>query len=302
MLTMPVYFKRLDGRGLALLSFTVLNSAACVVEQIDAVIAEHGVTYSPASTGESEGPGPSTSTGTTADSTSGETGGAETSTTSADTTGTSSPADSSGSGDSSTGDSSTGPADPVCGDGLVQLGEACDDGNLVAGDGCQECATDSLVFISSEVYQGFALGGLYGADQRCRSLAAKAGLLHPETFVAWLSTAAMPAADRLKHSPGRYLLVNGLVVAESWTALTSGSLKNPIMVDEYSQTRDTRAWTGTLVSGQPAPGSEFCEDWDDDSGLLKWGGTGLSVNVDSAWSFFEQGPCDSELRLYCFQG
>lgn len=151
MLTMPVYFKRLNGRGLALLSLTVLNSAACVVEQIDAVIAEHGVTYSPASTGESEGPGPSTSTGTTADSTSGETGGAETSTTSADTTGTSSPADSSsGSGDSSTGDSSTGPADPVCGDGLVQLGEACDDGNLVAGDGCQECATDSLVFISSE--------------------------------------------------------------------------------------------------------------------------------------------------------
>jgi hypothetical protein len=53
------------------------------------------------------------------------------------------------------------------------------------------------------------------------------------------------------------------------------------MVDESSQTRESGVWTGTLVNGQPALGSEFCKDWDDDSGLLKFGGTGLSMNTDA---------------------
>ncbi len=30
---------------------------------------------------------------------------------------------------------------PVCGDGLVGMGEACDDGNLTAGDGCSATCT-----------------------------------------------------------------------------------------------------------------------------------------------------------------
>ena len=197
--------------------------------------------------------------------------------------------------------SSTGLVPPVCGDDVVEGDETCDDGNATPGDGCQECAKDSIVFVTSEVYQGFALGGLYGADQHCQSLAAKAELPRFLTFKAWLSTPTMPAADRLIHSAGRYVLVNGLVVAQNWEALTSGAIENAIMVDESSQTRESGVWTGTLVNGQPALGSEFCKDWDDDSGLLKFGGTGLSMNTDSAWSFFDQGPCGSELRLYCVE-
>jgi len=189
----------------------------------------------------------------------------------------------------------------VCGDGIVEGDEACDDGNVTPGDGCQECAKDSIVFISSEVYQGYALGGLYGADQRCQSLAAKAGLERFLTFKAWLSTPTMSAADRLLHSRGRYVLVNGLVVAQNWDALTSGTLENPIMVDEKSMTQDTLAWTGTLASGQPALGSEFCEDWDDDSGLLKLGGVGLSASTDYTWTFFEHGGCGSKIHLYCIE-
>jgi len=199
------------------------------------------------------------------------------------------------------GSTTTGPDLPVCGNGVVEGDEACDDGNATPGDGCQECATDSIMFITSEVYQGFALGGLYGADQRCRTLAAKAGLQRFLTFKAWLSTPTASAADRLLHSRGRYLLVNGLVVAQNWDALTSGLLENPIMVDEFSQTSDYPVWTGTLATGQPSLGSEFCGDWDDDSGLLKYGGVGLSASVDSTWSFLEHGGCGSELRLYCIE-
>jgi len=179
--------------------------------------------------------------------------------------------------------------------------ETCDDGNDTPDDGCQQCAKDSIVFISSEVFQGFALKGLYGADQRCRSLAAKAGLLRPETFRACLSTPTSPATERLLHSRGRYILVNGLVVAQNWDALTSGTLQNPIMVDEHSQTQDTRVWTGSLQNGQPALGSEFCNDWDGEFALFVFGGEGLSAYTDSWWSFLENGECSSENRLYCFE-
>lgn len=281
-----------EGRSvlLVLLAYSVC-SLACVVEQIDALIEERGVTYCPTSTADSDsGLSSSTSTSTTTDTT-------------VDGSGSEASAGSGGvsGSDSSGSESSTGPSVPVCGDGVVEGDETCDDGNLTPGDGCQECAKDSVVFITSEVYQGFALGGLDGADQRCRVLAAKAGLQHPLTFKAWLSISSMSASDRLLHSSGRYVLVNGLLVAQNWDALTSGALETPLWVDENAQTQDWGVWTGTLASGQSAQGSEFCENWDDDSGLLKFGGTGLSANTDDAWSFFDQGPCDSELRLYCVE-
>ncbi len=277
---------------LPLLTAVALLSG-CVVERIDEILAQRGVTECPSSTGEGSGSSDASTAGST-DTSTGTTSDMSTVSSGNDTS-------TSGEGTTTEASSSTGPVPPVCGDGVVEGDETCDDGNATPGDGCQECAKDSIVFITSEVYQGFALGGLYGADQRCRSLAAKAGLQNFLTFKAWLSTPAMSASDRLLHSRGRYILVNGLVVAQNWDALTSGTLENPIMVDENSMTQDTLAWTGTLASGQPAVGSEFCQDWDDDSGLLKSGGIGLSASTDATWSFFENSGCIAEVHLYCVQ-
>lgn len=277
--------------AVALLSGTALLASACVIEQIDAILAERGVTDCPSSTGESDGSSDiSTGTSTGTQSSGAGTVGSDASTSGDETTST-----------GALSESSTGPTLPVCGDGIVEGEEACDDGNATPGDGCQECAKDSIVFITSEVYQGFALGGLYGADQRCQSLAAKAGLQRFLTFKAWLSTSTISAADRLLHSRGRYVLVNGLVVAQHWDALTSGALENPIAVDEKSQIRDDAVWTGTLASGKPALGSEFCNGWDDEAAVVESGGAGLSVNTDAAWSFYDHIPCFSNLRLYCVQ-
>lgn len=183
---------------------------------------------------------------------------------------------------------------------MLEGDETCDDGNMIPGDGCQECAKDSIVFITSEVYQGFALGGLQVADQRCRNLATTAGLPNNLSYKAWLSTPSVPAADRLVHSRGRYILVNGLVVAQNWDALTSGTIETTITVDENSQTQDLRAWTGTLSSGQPAPGSESCDNWEE-SGIFKFGGTGLSISTDATWSYFGEVDCATELHLYCIE-
>jgi len=201
----------------------------------------------------------------------------------------------------SDGSSSSGAIEPFCGDGVVQGDETCDDGNAAPDDGCQECAKDSIVFISSEQYKGYALGGLYGADQSCRSLAAKAGLSRFETFRAWLSTPSMAASDRLVHSRGRYTLVNGLVVAQNWDALTSGTLQHPITVDEHSQTKDGYVWTGTLGNGAPALGSEFCGEWEVNMGFPISGGVGRAVETSSLWSFFDHDGCSSNNRIYCVE-
>lgn len=102
------------------------------------------------------------------------------------------------------------------------------------------------------------------------------------------------------NSKGRYLLVNGLVVAQNWEALTSGILENPLIVDENSQTKDDPVWTGTLAEGVAAPGTKFCNDWED-SGSLEFSGVGNSSSFDSTWSYFDNGPCAAEARLYCFE-
>ncbi len=273
-----------------LLSFIAALSPSCAVDQRDATVGQCGAADCSYSSSESGGnletsTGATTSMGSSDSSNSGIL-----STTSGEN----------GSGSSGS-ESSTGTPLPVCGDGVVEGDETCDDGNDVQDDGCRECAKDSIVFISSEIYQGFALGGLYGADLRCQSLAAMAGLQRFLTYRAWLSTPTISVSDRLLHSRGRYVLVNGLVVAQNWEGLISGSIETTINVDEFSQTQDIPVWTGTLASGQPALGSEFCEDWEDDSGLLKFGGAGLSDSIDAAWSFFDHAPCDTELRLYCVE-
>jgi len=184
---------------------------------------------------------------------------------------------------------------------VVEGEETCDDGNATPDDGCQECARDSIVFITSESYKGYALDGLYGADQRCRSLAAKANLQRPLTFRAWLSTPAMAAADRLLHSRGRYVLTNGIVIAQNWDELISGALQNPIIVDENSQTNEIFVWTGTLPDGQPALGSDFCGGWQEQMDFMMFGGMGVSIATDTTWSFFDQGYCGGNNSIYCVE-
>ena len=269
--------------------------AGCAAELIDDIIADKGVTY--CSMG-ADGSGDEAPADTTASSTAGHepcSTGTSTTTTSGTSTGES--GESSSTGDDTT--SGTTSHASVCGDGVVEGDETCDDMNDVPDDGCNNvCARDSVVFITSQRYPG-AINGLAGADQRCRMLAAIAGLSRFDTFRAWLSTAESAAADRLVHSPGRYVLVNGLVVAEDWDGLTSGALLHPIIVDEMSQTQDYVAWTGTLADGQPEFGSDFCDGWTSFGDFF--GGYGFSSAVDATWSFFEEVGCGTDLHLYCIE-
>jgi cysteine-rich repeat protein len=274
--------------------------SGCVVAKIDAIIDQYdtfGSTYgSTDSSGSTAGSDTDSSTTGTDSTTLAET---------IDTTGTAGAEASMSGTDTSTSSldtssSSTGPAS-FCGDGNVDGDEECDDMNDDPDDGCKLCTHDRHIFASSTEWQGFTLQGLFGADQRCRMLAGQALLPNAFTYRAWLSDSQNAAADRILHSKGRYTLVNGIVIAADWDALTSGFLENPINVTEKSETSiGSRVWTGTLPSGQQAFGSSFCNDWDSDDDT-QLGGSGIRNQTDLWWSFFDQDDCGSEAALYCIE-
>ena len=282
---------------------------ACALERLEAAWAEHGVTENttdvPASDAAADTTAdPSTGTSTTSD-VSDTTASTSTSNADAGQDASSTPStDDTTTTMASTTDATTTGTPPVCGDGQQDPAEECDDGNTDPMDGCKECARDRFLFASSVTYQGGELDGLYGADQRCRMLAAIAMLPNFSTYRAWLSDSKLSAADRLHHHRGRYLLVNGLVVAMDWDDLTDGTLATPINVTEFSETSDNSAsWTGTLASGQPALGSSFCFDWTDDASkwYLEEGGAGIHMQTDGLWSYFGQTDCASTAGLYCVE-
>ena len=162
---------------------------------------------------------------------------------------------------------------PACGDGIVSIGEACDDGNVVDGDDCTTNCTESIcgdnkiagdeecddgntgagdacgatclrdtryVFVSSLRYAAGAIGTVGYADMQCQMLAAAA--LLPGTYRAWLSNGAVSPATRFSKSLDRaYVLPksvqSGLAkkVANDWVDLVDGTLIHEINVTEKGE-------------------------------------------------------------------
>ncbi len=232
--------------------------------------------------------------------TGGATGSATSGTTLAETTGDVGATDTS---------SSAGEPASACGNGRVEIlgpePEDCDDGNDVPLDGCNHCGRDRLVFVTSEEYSGGSFVGLGGADQRCRSLADQVGLPNFAGFKAWLSDSQTDARDRMFRGRGRYVLINGLVVADSWDALLAGELDNPINVTEVSETKNYLVWTGTNPDGTAVAGADHCSDWTGDLFANEgyWGNTQeVSAEWTLAVSMVDQPQiCLGDLALYCFE-
>jgi cysteine-rich repeat protein len=206
-----------------------------------------------------------------------------------------------------------------CGDGAVN-GEAgaegCDDGNNVAGDGCDgdcmeegscvETGAPCIVFVTSAKYDG-DLGGVSGADAKCNERAAAGGLRG--TYMAWVtgtSSASAPAA-RFARSTGPYVLVDGTVVAESWVDLTDGSLAHSINLTELSHLPPIPrcdVWTGTWVDGTKATPDSDCGDCNGFTYNLfpKCAVAGDYSSTGFGWTENGSDPyCSAEGHLYCFQ-
>jgi len=294
-----------------LLVLVLASLPACAIERLEAIFDEHGQTYVTTdveasdttgsdTTGTSDASANDTSTGAAA-----STGGAEAG---HDASGEPDTSTTSTTGTTSTGEGTTGP-EPVCGNGVLEefglVPEECDDGNLAPDDGCgATCAADRTMFVTSLEYAAGDFESLYLADALCAQAANGVGLPNWLKFRAWLSDSKTHARDRFAFSRGRIVLVNGLVVADSWIALLAGKLQNPIEVTEQGETYHGGVWTGTDPQGVGVAGATHCDDWTSLS-AKKAAHYGYSDRATPEWTLSalddNPSPCTSPYALYCIE-
>lgn len=215
---------------------------------------------------------------------------------------------STGGPDTSTSSSSTG-APALCGDGVLDPAEECDDGNALDGDACDNlCLRNRRVFVTHDVLQPDEIQGLGGADSLCRLFALKGNLPNWKSFTAWLSDASTDASTRIHPGLGRYFRTDAVLVATGAAQFSSGSLDAPIERDEYGEKPvGTLVWTGTRPDGTAVPGSTHCAAWTSDNLLLKDAYFGHAGASDGRWTQHpdpELNPtiCLDALHLYCIEG
>jgi hypothetical protein len=149
------------------------------------------------------------------------------------------------------------------------------------------------------------MGGLSGADSICAGLATGANL--HGTYKAFLSDGSTDAAGRLTHSIGPYALVDGTIVANNWTDLTSGGLMAAIDEDETGGPALAPA-TATTVCGDVYTGGfpdgsragSTCNSWTSNSSSDS-GVSGNSSSTGFSWTFVCPSSCDGAGALYCLQ-
>ncbi|MGB1013616.1 MAG: hypothetical protein ACPG4T_05745 [Nannocystaceae bacterium] len=193
---------------------------------------------------------------------------------------------------------------PTCGDGVVQAGvEECD-GTL----NCNEsCIRDRFVFATSEDWDGDFKGagnlpGIQGgADSICRTRAQAGGLKTDADFLAWMSDETTSPAERFFRSPGRYVLPDGTLIANSWDDLTDGSIENPInLTEEFLEPSTPFVWSNTAHDGTLAS-PQTCENWTNETVEIK-SRAGGTTQVDERWTnevlFL---ACASKFHIYCFE-
>ncbi|HEY0133221.1 MAG TPA: hypothetical protein VGB85_04050, partial [Nannocystis sp.] len=173
---------------------------------------------------------------------------------------------------------------PRCGDHIVQAaeGEECDlgpDNGGLKGDEqgilCEAtCRSKSLrAFVTSEAFGG-DLGGLDGADKKCRDAAMTAGLGEAYRFHAYLSTPDFSANDRFPGpmaEPLPYILLTGKKLADSHAKLLyEGPLGEGLSVTELGESLyDTAVATNTSPSGKSYSPDQHCLAWTSADPLLK---------------------------------
>jgi len=225
---------------------------------------------------------------------SGDGGSAAASTTGGETAPATSTGDTSGGGGSSGGG--------VCGDGVVDPGEDCDD----PGTACNAaCVASRVVFVTSEpLMPAGAINGIVGADLQCQKRAEAIGLPRYDRYRSWLSTSKFDARDRVEHHTGRYILVTGEIVAEDFDELISGQLRHAIDTTEAGDVLVVPVWTGTNTYGYAVKGLGHCEDYTQSEQIEFDGILGDCSVADADWTQMAAGnpsPCGVGGALYCIE-
>ena len=181
-----------------------------------------------------------------------------------------------------------------CGDSIVDVPlEQCDagpaNGSRESGDDTVPCTIGCrwdgrVAFLTSAVYDA-DLGGLDGADQKCRTLGKAAGLMRWETLMAWISSGEVGPLDRFVLVPAKpYVLPTGERIADSLGDLVLDGPGDGIRVDEAGKPLPSSwVWTNTSVVGGPYSPVDHCSDWDSPMAGL---GARVGLSLGTANSFF----------------
>ena len=190
-----------------------------------------------------------------------------------------------------------------CGDSFVQANVgSCDDGNQVDIDACSNtCKLNGLrVFVSSSVFNA-DLGGLAGADAKCKSLADAAML--GGTWMAWLNDGINGPSSHFvsKGGPKLYARLDGKIIANNWADLISKPLLVPIDITEKNLAagEPSHVWTNAKPDGT-ASTFDNCFGWTNAGNNFN-GAHGLRSAIDVKWSQDDTDKCATQNRIYCFE-
>lgn len=172
------------------------------------------------------------------------------------------------------------------------------------------------VFVTAATWQG-DLGGVAGADDKCRKAALAAGLPNASSansYRAWITDSKpnnQPASRFTKAPHFKYTLLDPgqTVVAVGWTGLTTPPLLHPIDATETggavttgSQCNTYReVFTNTSANGTLLDPNRHCLDWTSNNPSPLEGFTGSSGTVGLEWTKHCITGCSSLAHLYCFQ-
>lgn len=196
----------------------------------------------------------------------------------------------------------------ACGDGLVDPGEECDDGGLVAGDGCSpQCSLEPLLaFVTKGRINGNA-GTSADVDAKCQSEATAHGL--SGTYYAWLSfdEASSPALRFAVHERPYVLPGPDMpVVAVGLDDLLSGNHEHEInrgpdgvvLPPKEGCSVDSLVWTGTTNDGKVHASN--CKGFTS-ADMAEKGNAGRFSGNGIGWSAHCVFECNNSLPFYCFQ-
>ena len=179
--------------------------------------------------------------------------------------------------------------------------------NATNGTPGVETRTVFLATNSGAKYNG-NLGGQSGADTKCNTEAAAAGLLG--TYKAWISITADATHDPDSLFTGiggsyTYLLPSGTKVADNWADLIDGSLDSALNENASGTSQASgNVWTNVTTAGArdgTTNNTHGCVTWG--SALnTRSGNVGTAGNTDNTWT--DTGgfaTCNTTAYLYCFQ-
>jgi hypothetical protein len=167
------------------------------------------------------------------------------------------------------------------------------------------------VFVLPFLIEGGTIGGLANADSLCQLNNNKL----PGTYRAWLSDSTGSPATRFSKEGGPYQLVDGTVVANNWSDLTSGKIRHAIdllpsggMINLLGQSTCQDfppVWSNTQTNGQTLAPSLDCGDWLDPTAIdAAWGDIALTDGnwTDACRAYHDPTPaCHDQAAFYCFE-